>query len=338
MKKNIPDISIVVPVYKIESHIGRCAKSLFEQEADNVEYIFVNDCTPDRSMEVLREVMELYPHRIPQVKIIDHESNRGVSAARNTGLEAVEGELVCFVDGDDFVSPGYLGNFICGLAGADCCVCGFSMNDSVYCLSDRKYGKEDLGQCVYEIEGRGLLGVVWNKCFRMDVVRKSGIQFDEKMTYWEDRVFAMDYLLVAERIVVSEGVFYNYEDRSDSAVKQPIFFDSAIGYLCAMDRLLFRLRGTDYLSRVYQQAFIYIALCVSSVYVDLSDSRKDRMLLLRELERVMGNCPSRLSGKQLINYKIVLMYRILLLKSILMKDALLRILRGMRRMDIKLKN
>jgi glycosyltransferase involved in cell wall biosynthesis len=338
MRENVPEISIVVPVYKVEAYIGRCAESLFGQGSDNVEYIFVDDGTPDRSQEVLQQVMALYPHRIPQVKIIRHETNRGVSAARNTGLKAAEGKMVCFVDGDDWVRPGYLENFIRSSSVADCCVCGYVAKDVDCGMSGRVYGEGDLGRCVYEMEEKGLLGTVWNKCFRVDVIRKNNLRFNEKMKFWEDRVFVLHYLLVSERIAVSEGVYYNYEDRSDSAVKQPILFDSVIGYLYAMDRLLVRLQGTDYLLRVCQQAFIYVALCVNSVYVDLSVSKRDRIFLLREVEKVMGNCPSRFSEKQLINYKIVLMYRILLLKPVGLKDGLLRLLGSIRKIEIKLKN
>jgi glycosyltransferase involved in cell wall biosynthesis len=337
MKAIIPDISVIVPVYKVEAYIGRCAKSLFEQEAGNVEYIFVNDCTPDNSMEVLQQTMALYPHRVPQVKIIHHETNKGVSAARNAGLRAVEGKIVCFVDGDDFVNPGYLGSFIDGSATADCCVCGYVVNGVSYSLSDRVYGKGELGRCVYELEEAGLLGVVWNKCFRVEVIKRNNLWFDETVKFWEDRMFVLDYLLVAESVAMSaEGIFYNYESRSDSAVKQSISLASVMGYLHALDRLLLRLRGTEDLLRVCQQAFIYIALCVNSVYVGLRVSRKDRLSLLREVDRVMGNCPQRFSEKQLANFKIVFMYRVLLFKSVQGRDCLLRIMGGLRKIEVKL--
>ena len=97
-------VSILVPVYGVEKYIAQCAKSLFEQDYENIEYIFVNDCTKDKSIEVLKEVLVKYPNRMPQVKIIKHKQNMGLSAARNTALDNATGEYVLPIDSDDFLS------------------------------------------------------------------------------------------------------------------------------------------------------------------------------------------------------------------------------------------
>lgn len=74
-------VSILVPVYGVEKYIEKCAVSLFEQSYEDIEYIFVNDCTPDLSIEVLRGTIARYPQRQKQVVIIDHDVNRGLGAA-----------------------------------------------------------------------------------------------------------------------------------------------------------------------------------------------------------------------------------------------------------------
>ena len=96
-------VSILVPIYGVEQYIDRCARSLFEQTYPNLEYVFVNDCTKDRSVEVLRKVLEAYPEKGNAVKIVDHERNRGLAAARNTALAHATGEFVCLVDSDDWL-------------------------------------------------------------------------------------------------------------------------------------------------------------------------------------------------------------------------------------------
>lgn len=96
-------VSIIVPIYNVENYIQRCAVSLFEQTYSNLEYVFVNDCTPDNSIRVLEQVMDGYPHRLTQTKIIHHEINRGVATARNTALDNCTGEFVCQIDPDDYV-------------------------------------------------------------------------------------------------------------------------------------------------------------------------------------------------------------------------------------------
>jgi len=98
-------VSVLVPVFGVELFIERCARSLFEQTYPNLEYVFVNDQTPDKSIVILTRLIEDYPNRKFFVKIINHENNRGLAAARNTALDNANGEFVCHVDSDDWLEP-----------------------------------------------------------------------------------------------------------------------------------------------------------------------------------------------------------------------------------------
>lgn len=98
----MPKVSIVIPVYKVEKYIAECAKSLFEQTLDDIEYIFVNDCTPDKSIDVLLEVLQRYPNRKQQVKIIHHKKNSGAAMARKNGILSATGEYIIHCDSDDW--------------------------------------------------------------------------------------------------------------------------------------------------------------------------------------------------------------------------------------------
>ena len=95
-------VSVLVPIYGVEQYIERCARSLFEQTYPNIEFVFVNDCTRDRSVEILMQVLKDYPHRAEMVKLINHDSNRGIASTRNTALENATGEFVFYVDSDDW--------------------------------------------------------------------------------------------------------------------------------------------------------------------------------------------------------------------------------------------
>lgn len=97
-------VSLLVPIYGVEKYIAHCAESLFSQTYEELEYIFVNDCTKDRSLGVLLSVLDRYPHRRPHVRVIDHATNRGLAAARNTALEHATGEYVLHVDSDDYLA------------------------------------------------------------------------------------------------------------------------------------------------------------------------------------------------------------------------------------------
>lgn len=98
-----PSVSVLVPVYGVEKHIARCAHSLFGQTYDNIEFIFVNDCTKDASMDILSDVIQLYPERKSSCIIISHEENQGLAAARYTGIKHASGDFIMHVDSDDYL-------------------------------------------------------------------------------------------------------------------------------------------------------------------------------------------------------------------------------------------
>ena len=94
-------VSVLVPIYGVEQYIAQCAESLFCQTYEDIEYLFVDDCTPDKSISILSEVSARYPHRQQQMQIIHHEKNKGLGAARLTALQSATGDYVMHVDSDD---------------------------------------------------------------------------------------------------------------------------------------------------------------------------------------------------------------------------------------------
>lgn len=96
-------VSICVPVYGVEDYIERCAVSLFEQTYDNIEYIFVNDQTPDNSWEVLHDVIDRYPQLKGRILLPTHDKNRGSAAVRNTAANLAGGDFIMWVDSDDYI-------------------------------------------------------------------------------------------------------------------------------------------------------------------------------------------------------------------------------------------
>lgn len=96
-------ISVIIPIYRVEAYIERCVRSLMEQTLDEVEYIFVDDCSPDGSVKVLERVLAEYPQRQGLTHILRHKTNRGLPAARNTGLGAATGDFIFHCDSDDYL-------------------------------------------------------------------------------------------------------------------------------------------------------------------------------------------------------------------------------------------
>jgi len=99
----MPKVSVIIPVFKIEQYIEQCSRSLFEQTIQDIEYIFVDDSSPDQSISILHRVLQDYPNRKSQVRILHHKDNKGVSEARRTGFINATGEYIANCDGDDWV-------------------------------------------------------------------------------------------------------------------------------------------------------------------------------------------------------------------------------------------
>ncbi len=103
----MPLVSVIVPIYGVERYIEKCIRSLMEQTLCELEYVFVDDCTPDCSMDILGRVLEDYPDRMDWVKVLHNQNNYGLPFTRRVGLKECTAEYIIQVDSDDYVSPEY---------------------------------------------------------------------------------------------------------------------------------------------------------------------------------------------------------------------------------------
>lgn len=118
----IPEISVIVPVYKVEAYLPRCVESLLSQTYKDFEIILVDDGSPD----TCPAMCDAYAKKYSNIHAL-HKGNGGLSDARNAGMTAAKGEYVTFVDSDDYVHPAYLEMLMQGIRqGADFSVCGFT--------------------------------------------------------------------------------------------------------------------------------------------------------------------------------------------------------------------
>ena len=99
-------LSILIPVYNVAPYIRATVESLFRQHDPRVEYVFVNDRSPDDSWAVLEKTLADYPDAAASARLLEHEKNCGVEAARSTALGVAAGEYIWFVDSDDIIAPG----------------------------------------------------------------------------------------------------------------------------------------------------------------------------------------------------------------------------------------
>lgn len=97
-------ISIIIPIYNVEKYIEACLDSIYQQTYPNIEIILINDCTTDNSIEKAKGIINKYNHKFP-TSFINHEQNKGLSEARNSGMKIAKGEYIYFIDSDDEIAP-----------------------------------------------------------------------------------------------------------------------------------------------------------------------------------------------------------------------------------------
>ena len=173
-----PVVSVIIPVYKVERYIGECARSLFGQTLQDVEFIFVNDGTPDRSMDVLREVMREYPQRSSAVRIVDKPLNEGLPAARKSGLELAVGEYVAHCDSDDWMEPDMLERMYTEASNhnADGVVCAWMRDNHPVATKYTREGVDCREFILPDMVAVGEMQSAWRYMFRKEVYSR-GVEF-----------------------------------------------------------------------------------------------------------------------------------------------------------------
>ena len=223
--KNI--ISVIVPVYGVEKYIERCARSLFEQTmTEGVEFIFVNDCTKDRSVELLTTVISEYPQLGSQIKIINHRSNRGLAAARQTGLEAAGGEYILHLDSDDFFERDMLEvMYQAALTdNADVVVADYFWSlrkGEVYQECPLYDNKESIFQSIiapWRYANKTISPAVWNKLSKRNLYEAYDIHPIEGINNGEDFIVAIQILYHAAVITKVNRAFVHYNKQNIGAI------------------------------------------------------------------------------------------------------------------------
>lgn len=224
----MPKVSVVVPIYGVEQYIERCARSLFEQTLEDMEFVFVDDCTKDNSMAVLEKTMANYPHRREQVKIIHHEINKGLSFARQTGVNNSTGDYIGHCDSDDWVDK-EMYEILYNTAVAkqlDFVRCNYRMTNGVKCFSEGRM-RLDGGFCdKTKLIGWAISDQGWNSIWCTLVARsvyaQNTIQYTTNAML-EDMYVVIQLMTYSMTIGAEDRVLYNYFYNPQSISKQQDF-------------------------------------------------------------------------------------------------------------------
>lgn len=214
-------VSVIIPVYKVEDFIGRCAESLMNQTLREVEYIFVNDATPDGSMQILQTVLERYRDRKEQICIVTHEINKGLPAARNTGLAAAQGEYIFHCDSDDYVEPDMLERLYnkAEKENADIVWCDWFLT---FEKTERYMRQPDYGtpmEALKAMLGGAMKFNVWNKLARRSLYVDNDIKFPSGYGMGEDMTMMLLFAR-AYKVAYLPQAFYHYVKLNINAISQ----------------------------------------------------------------------------------------------------------------------
>lgn len=216
-------VSVIIPVYNVEKYIGRCVESLLKQTYTNYEILIIDDDSADKTKAI---VDRLAKENTDIVKAY-HIKKSGVSSARNYGIDCSTGELLIFVDGDDYVTEDYiqvLADPFCD-SNLELSVGDYFVEDSysrkTNSSEDGKYRSITREEALDEVWGTEVGGYIWNKCFRRDVLMKNLIRFDVDIKVLEDTLFCVKYICCVENIVKINTASYIYSVRQDSTMGKP---------------------------------------------------------------------------------------------------------------------
>ena len=228
-------ISIIIPIYHVEKYIERCLLSVMNQEGydGDIECILVDDCTPDKSMQIAQTLIERY-HGPIRFQVLHNHENQGLSCSRNNGLSYAKGDYIFFLDSDDYISK-------------DCILC---LSRQLYLFDgvidivignsfeyrNGKYWQErgatpsilrdhtDIMRRFLQID---IPMMAWNKLIRKQLLVENHLLFEPQMVH-EDELWSFQLYDVVQNVVLISDVTYFYEQHTDSIMMSSAYLGRRI--------------------------------------------------------------------------------------------------------------
>lgn len=207
-----PSITVIIPVYNVEKYVGRCLDSVCASLYRTLEILCIDDGSTDAS----GEICDRYAQKDDRIRVI-HQTNQGLSAARNAGLEAAAGEYIAFVDSDDWIHPAYFQLLLQAAQEekADLSICLFRHVSSQEDPAELQHPQPRILSLTQFLTDNRMKGFVWGKLYRRDVI--GTLRFDSHQKF-EDIVFnillSMDHPDL--RVVLIDEILYSYFRREGS--------------------------------------------------------------------------------------------------------------------------
>lgn len=281
-------ITIIVPIYNAQNTLKKCIDSILEQTYPNFELILINDGSTDNT----KNICNSYAEADKRIKVLQ-QKNKGVSAARNLGLNYTRSEWVCFIDSDDWISKDYLKNLISHAQGHDLVI---SYAHVIY--KDRveieKYPTFSVKKGTYErlfiTNALDWHTSPWSKLFKTTIIKENNIQFPEQMPIGEDAHFLYEYILHCAKIFVSNDTDYFYNAENDGTLTKKIYSiqteQETLNRIFDITNQLIQeenICNNIALSNINRLKCSYIIRLINSLYYNKS-SKKERLKIYNNID------------------------------------------------------
>lgn len=217
-----PLVSILVPIYGVEKYIERCARSLFEQSYQNLEFVFVVDASPDKSIEILQQVIPQYPKWEGRINIIYHHKTLGIAATRNTLVKNSRGDFLLHVDSDDWIEPNTVELFVKKQheTNADI-VTGSYISHIINEGSEitRKWiaPDKDRLETLKDMLKVGSVVASWNRLIRSSLYRDNNIRCVEGINAGEDKIITPRLIYCSHKVTNCDSITYHYNRNNSNS-------------------------------------------------------------------------------------------------------------------------
>lgn len=243
-------VSIIIPIYNVAPYVEKCLRSVIAQTYRKLEVIIVDDCGTDNSMEIVERVIAENKTSEIGFKILHHEKNRGLSAARNTGIRTATGDYLFFLDSDDLIAPiciDFLVKFTVKYPGVDIVQGGYYSNppEVVKWTHSQKLFPKDVEyiqnptECRKLLQQKGHLGFMHNKLTKRSFIIENNLYNDERMKMmWEDSLWTFLAGRYIKDIAFCNIPLYGYRYRPGSIMRSCNLNASAHSTAIICDKIL----------------------------------------------------------------------------------------------------
>lgn len=282
-------ISIIVPIYNKEEYLEACLERIINQSYYNIQIVLINDGSTDQSLEIC----EKYAYKDKRVEVIN-QINKGVSNARNNGIKLAKGKYLCFIDADDLLEIDYVKKLYNGIRISnqiDGCLCSYKTINEVgveeyYSFDMGIHNRDEI--LINALKRNTSCFALWNKIYKLSIIKKNNIRFNEQVTNGEDMLFACQYLYHCNLINSINDVLYIYIMREGSTCYLRTRKDSFNDNWLTEEKVIIEL---DNLTKSRTKINQYVAISAIEfcnemlrlfVYFDIND---DRLLKIKKMHK-----------------------------------------------------